>query len=210
MAEPAAVARLVALLQARDRSASAAARQLHDTIGPTLMAIGYQLSALKLPGDQTAELRTLLESAMTGVRDLSNALHASAVERSGLAMALERLIEDARAKTRATVTLQVKNEKRFPPNTANAVFRIVELALDNAVQHAEASRIDIRVDAVAAGLSAEIRDDGAGFDAAHARKAPRGIGLLLARAIAADEKLSVQLESAPGKGTIIKIQTAES
>ena len=141
---------------------------------------------------------------MTSVREVSNVLHSNLVERSGLAMAVERLIDAARSKTDATVTLEIANEKRYDPELAGAVFRILEEALDNAVRHSGANRIDVLVHAGANALTAEVADNGTGFDL----PAQRGAGLLLAQTRATSAGLKFLIESGSGQGTIIRIKTS--
>ncbi|MBM3757670.1 MAG: hypothetical protein FJW38_27270 [Acidobacteria bacterium] len=97
--------RLADLVIQQERRASRAARRLHDDAGPALTGIGFQLSALGLTKEQTAEIREALEAAMTAVREVSNELHSNFVERSGLAMAVERLVDAARSRTEGKVTL---------------------------------------------------------------------------------------------------------
>lgn len=196
--------RLADLVIEQERRASRAARRLHDDAGPALTGIGFQLSALGLSKDQTAEIREALEVAMTAVRDVSNELHSNLVERSGLPMAVERLVDAVRARTPIPVTLEISNEKRYPPDLAGAVFRVLEEALENALRHATASVVNVRIHAGADALTAEVADDGTGFDLV----AKRGAGLLLAERRAAAAGLKFVIESGAGKGTIVKIQTS--
>lgn len=196
--------RLADLVIEQERRASRAARRLHDDAGPTLTGIGFQLSALGLPKAQTAEIRDALEAAMTAVREVSNDLHSNLVERSGLSIAVDRLIDAARSKTAASVTLEIVNEKRYEAELAGAVFRILEEALDNALRHAGATVIGVRIHAGADALAAEVTDNGTGFDSA----LKRGAGLLLAQARANSAGLKFLIESQAGQGTIVKIQTS--
>ena len=196
--------RLADLVIEQERRASRAARRLHDDAGPTLTGIGFQLSALGLSKEQTAEIREALEHAMTAIREVSNELHSNLVERSGLAMAVERLVDAARSKTTATVTLEISNNKRYEPEIAGALFRALEEALENAIRQSRASLIKVRVHANADALTAEVADNGTCFDPA----AKRGAGLLLAETRAAAAGLKFLIESSAGQGTIIKIQTS--
>lgn len=196
--------RLADLVIQQERRASRAARRLHDDAGPALTGIGFQLSALGLPREQTVEIREALEAAMTAVREVSNELHSNVVERSGLAMAVERLVDAARSRTEGKVTLEISNEKRYDPELAGAVFRVLEESLDNAIRHAYASVIQVRVHAGAEALTVEVSDDGVGFDP----DSGHGAGLMLAQARAAAAGLKFIIESGTGQGTIVKIQTS--
>ncbi len=196
--------RLADLVIEQERRASRAARRLHDDAGPALTGIGFQLSALGLSKEQTAEIREALETAMTAIREVSNDLHANFVERSGLPMAVERLVDAARSRTEANVTLEISSEKRYDPEVAGTLFRVLEEALENALRHSSANVIKVVVRAGKDALTAEVADDGAGFDPG----AKRGAGLLLAERRALGAGLKFVIESGAGKGTIVKIQTS--
>jgi signal transduction histidine kinase len=145
-----------------------------------------------------------LETAMTAVREVSNELHSNLVERSGLPMAVERLVDGARERTNASITLEISSEKRYPPELSGAVFRVLEEILENALRHANANTINVRVHSGPDMLTVEVADDGAGFDVS----AKQGAGLLLAERRAAAANLKFVIESVAGQGTIVKIQTS--
>jgi len=75
----------------------------------------------------------------------------------------------------------------------------------NAVKHAQASRVEIRVSADGERVQLRVRDDGRGFDAAQTRTAGHvGLALVENRARAADGRLDI--ESAPGRGTVASVE----
>src|SRR5205814_303694 len=80
-----------------------------------------------------------------------------------------------------------------------ALYRIAQEALHNTVKHADASAVDVHLSVDRAGVTLEIRDDGKGFD-------PRGsfpghLGLRSMRERIAHCGGTVQIDSAPGRGT---------
>ncbi|MBI2685477.1 MAG: hypothetical protein HYX27_04110 [Acidobacteria bacterium] len=207
MDSPAAILKLAALLQEKESRAAQVARLLHDEVGPLLSATGFQLHALRDADPETLKLiRDHLERAMEGVRTASSQLHSNLVERSGLAMAIESLI----ARERQTLPIECKldAQHRFPGATGHAVYRIIELALDNVRRHAEASAVTVSLSAGPAGLVAGVVDNGKGFDVPHTRVTLPGTGLILMDSYAGGANLHLRIDSAPGRGTIIEIQTA--
>lgn len=208
MERPAAVARLAAILKENESRAAEVARLLHDDVGPTLSAVGFHLAALGADPAVTGEIRGYLEQAIDAVRAASQKLHADPVARSGLAMALERLVERLRAEHSMQVTLTVQLDRRVPPGPGYAIYRVVELALDNVRRHAGDCRAEVRLTADANGFRAEIRDDGRGFDADAVRTHPPGTGLILMESYTGgDHSLHLRITSAVRKGTIVEILT---
>lgn len=207
MERPAAVARLAALLQEKESRAAEVARLLHDDVGPTLSAIGFHVQAMRGDPQVSAEILGYLEQAIEGVRAASQKLHMNFVERSGLPMALDMLVNRMNQQHGMSIQLDVKSDRRFPPQIGHAVYRVVELALDNAHRHARAQRVEVSLTANADGLVAEVRDDGHGFDTEQVRLHPPGTGLILMESYAGTGSLQLRIASEPGKGTIIGIQT---
>jgi signal transduction histidine kinase len=203
MDRPAAIAKLAALLLEKESRAVEVARLLHDDVGPTLSGVGFHLHAIGVDPATMDPIREYLEQAMDGVRAASNKLQSNVVERSGLPLALQLLVERQTAEHRTPIHLDTTNAKRLAPPIAHAVYRIIELALQNALQHAAASAIHIRLSAG----SVEIRDNGVGFDPAQVRVSPPGIGLILMESYAGSVNLQLRVDSGPEQGTIINIQT---
>ncbi len=84
---------------------SRVSRLLHDDVSQVLSAVGLQLDAMRMdfrdqaPGvdSRATEIQELLEQAIEQLRDITNELNPSIVERAGLQFALDRLIGKARA-----------------------------------------------------------------------------------------------------------------
>ncbi|MEO8028521.1 MAG: histidine kinase, partial [Bryobacteraceae bacterium] len=170
---------LAAVLDRQQAERRRIARVLHDEVGPTLSAIGFQLDALRfdLPelAPRTGELQQSLEEAMGRVRALSQELGLSPVERAGLHLALEHLIDSQRSRFAGQVKLLWRTSARLPAQTAIAFYDVAELALDNVALHSSASRIKVTLSG-SRRVTMEIRDNGCGFDLVQAGR--NGLGLL--------------------------------
>src|SRR5437660_10363613 len=102
--QPALAQMLVAALNEHEAALSRVSRLLHDDVSQVLSAVGLQLDAMRMdfrelaPGldGRAAEIQAMLEQAIEQLRDLSNELSPSIVERAGLQFALDRLIGRAR------------------------------------------------------------------------------------------------------------------
>jgi two-component system NarL family sensor kinase len=204
--------RLFRILEEQEAQRGRIARILHDEVSQVLSAIGLHLDVLRMDfqerhpevAGRTVEIQQLLEKAIDEVRDLSRDLEPSMVERAGLHPALSRLVGRCRETHGAPVRLLMDPAARLPVETANALYRIAEQAIENALRHAGGAPVEVLLRPSRGGVVLEIRDEGAGFDVEEARAACRGLGLLLMEYHAARAGLEFLLTSAPGRGTIVK------
>lgn len=94
------------------------------------------------------------------------------------------------------------------PETAAAIARILSEALANIERHAEARRVDVGLRLEDERLTLTVTDDGEGFDVEKVAGADRGhLGLTLMRQRAHDAGAELRIQSSPGAGTRITVQT---
>ena len=90
--------------------------------------------------------------------------------------------------------------QRLPAAMVATLYRVAEEAIANAVSHAQAQHIDLRLTREPGRVRLEVVDDGRGF--VPADDAPRGgLGLFVMQERAALLDGCVRVESAPGRGT---------
>jgi signal transduction histidine kinase/CheY-like chemotaxis protein len=208
------------LLDAQETERRSIARELHDEIGQALTVIKINLQAAQGSSDMASlalyladGLRTL-EGTLQQVRGLSLELRPSLLDDLGLVPALRWYVD--RQAQQAGVTAHFAShglEERLPPEIEIACFRIVQEALTNVMRHADASQVFIELRHDAEDLHLAIRDDGLGFDVPAAlAAAARGesVGLL-----GMEERVQllggrIEIESAPGQGTEIRVCLPEA
>jgi len=186
-------------------------RFLHDVVGQNLTALGLQLDLIRMdvpdlsvePLERLKEVQKLLEQIMAHVRDYSYELNPSAVERAGLRAALDRLAARLRDRITGTLRINVDPSLKIDPHTASALYHIAEEALDNAVQHAGCSAIEIAVKSTRNGATLEVRDNGRGFDPSDLLNGSRGLGLLSMEHHAAEAGLELEVQSSRATGTTV-------
>jgi len=203
---------VLSALKAQDFERNMVSKFLHDMVGQNLTAFGLQLDLLRMDLETAApevcprivELQQLLGTVMEEVRDYSYELNPSTVERAGLRSAVDRLV--ARLRTRFTGTLRVNVDPslKFDPKIATAMFQILQEAVENAVQHAACSTIDIAVKPTRNGPSLEVRDNGRGFDPGDLSAGSRGLGLLSMEHHAAEAGLCLSIAGNPGSGCVVR------
>jgi two-component system, NarL family, sensor histidine kinase DegS len=203
---------LVSTINARELESGRVARTLHDEVGQVLSAVGLQLDVLKLDFqdklpelvDRTREIQRLLDKAMSEVRALSYDLNPAVVERIGLRDALDRLVGRFRQNYAGSIRFLFDSSVRVPLAVGNAWYKITEMALDNAIRHSGATKIEVHLRPTVKALTLEIKDNGTGFSPMDAKWNSTGLGLLLMEHYASQADVDVNITSIPGKGTAVK------
>src|ERR1700676_2911105 len=152
-AQPALAQMLFAAINEHEAALGRVSRLLHDDVSQVLSAVGLQLDAMRMdfreqaPGidDRATEIQTMLEQVIEQLRDISNELNPSIVERAGLQFALDRLIGKARKNFSGTLRLHFDPATHVPTTVAKIFYKIGECAVQNALARPECSVIDIQV-----------------------------------------------------------------
>jgi signal transduction histidine kinase len=182
-------------------------RLLHDDVSQVLSAVGLQLDAMRMdfrdaaPGvdGRATEIQELLEQAIEQLRDITNELNPSIVERAGLQFALDRLIGKVRAGFSGTLRLHFDASLRVPTILAKAFYKISECALDLAKATPGCSLIDIHVKRAQREYVLEISDNAPVDDTA-----PAPLGQLLMDYYASKNHVTLKTERVPGKGSTVR------
>ena len=190
------------------------ARELHDSVSQALYGIGLGVRTARTlldresPPDRVAEwleyVLTLTDSGLTEMRALIFELRPESLEAEGLIAALEKQAAALQARHEIPVHAALGEEPDLPPEAKEALYRIAQEALHNTVKHARASRVDLKLECDAQGISLEVCDDGAGFDPEGSFSGHLGLKSMRERAARLDATL--RIESAPGEGTQIRLQ----
>jgi signal transduction histidine kinase len=188
-------------------------RLLHDQVAPTLSAAGLHLDVMRMDlsnqvpaiAERTVEIQQLLEQAMVTIRDLSREMNTSVVDRAGLRFALEKLAERSQREFDGVLRFKYDCQLRVPPEPGTAMFRVAEMALENALKHSGATKILLSVTGTRA-ATMQVRDNGRGFSVDSARK--RGLSLTMMQAYADERGLKLTIDSQTNAGTIVRCRYA--
>lgn len=207
-------ARLVSL---QEEERAHIARELHDELGQLLVALKLELNRATAGDDAVhAELRAqigrammVLDETIHTVRNLSRELRPTVLDDLGLAAALDSQVREFRERTGIDCELTLDgDELEIEGERAVAVFRIIQEAMTNVAQHAEASTVAIRIDREAERLVLTVEDDGRGISETE-RDDPHSIGLIGMRERARNWGGEVEISGTPGKGTRIRVRIPE-
>lgn len=180
-------------------------RDLHDGIGQLLTVGRMNVNELLRTTDapqRVNELKELLDTTIAEVRRLSRTLNTDHWDTLSLSQAMEQ--ECGRAQRAGQVEVRFLRHGPEPvitPDEKLVLFRIFQEALNNALKHAAATRIDVLLND-GHGAHLTVGDDGRGFDPAAAGQG-QGIANLAHRATLIGYRCTVT--SSPAEGTLVRV-----
>ncbi len=203
--------RELSILSERNRLAL----ELHDVVSQKLFSVMLTAEAAATQMDrdpvaaraQIERLRELAREALDELRSLILGLRPPELERDGLDGALRKEVEMLGRAHGTNIDLQV--EPGFEIETGDrelALLRIAHEALHNAVRHAHAEHVTVRVGGTDGALVVEVTDDGVGFDPDRPDLRSRHLGLTSMEERARELRGRLQIRSAPGVGTTVRIE----
>ena len=205
--------RELSILSERNRLAL----ELHDVVSQKLFSVMLTAEAAATQMDrdlvaargQIERVRELAREALDELRTLILGLRPPELERDGLEGALRKEVEMIGAVHGTNVELQI--EPGFSIETGDreaALLRIAHEALHNAVRHARAEHVTVRVGGTAGGLVVEVTDDGVGFDPDRPDLRSMHLGLTSMEERARELRGRLRIHSEPGTGTTVRIELA--
>jgi signal transduction histidine kinase len=188
-------------------------RELHDTLAHTLSAQTVQLEAVMAvwePAPPKAQemLRQMLATARTGLEETRRALRAlraSPLEDLGLAQAVRLLAQDFTERNSLALEMDIAEHiDDVSPEVEQCYYRVAQEALENAVRHANARQVRVTLSQVNGSVTLTVSDDGRGLEESEPENRP-GLGIQGMRERAEMIGATLELTSAPGKGTTVRL-----
>ncbi|GAA4514964.1 MULTISPECIES: GAF domain-containing sensor histidine kinase [Nonomuraea] len=198
--------RELAMLEERNR----VARELHDAVTQKLFSLRLSAQAagamLKSEPDRAAaeleRVQRLAGEALGELRAVIVELRPAELDRHGLAETLRKHVRMLDRLHPARVTYEADELPPLDSAAEVAVLRVAQEALHNALRHAEAARVTVRLSYEGGGLALTVEDDGTGFE----QGASRGLGLISMKDRAESVGGRMTVSSAPGKGTTVRME----
>lgn len=194
------------------------ARELHDDTAQELVALSRSLDDVMSgtrdvpPGisGRLEKLRQKTNDILEGVRRYSQDLRPSIVDDLGLLPALEWLTSEISKQHNIAANVQVVGEEqRLAPESELALFRIAQEALTNVRKHAQATEARIMVAFGDGRVKLTVSDNGRGFEQAQSIGDLPGRGKLGLVGMQERARLvggNLNIESQPGKGTVVQVE----
>jgi signal transduction histidine kinase len=200
------------VIQAGDRERASLARELHDSTAQTLAALLLELSVLagengdpKLE-DRITHIRSIVGDVLDEVRLLAHTVHPRVLDDLGLVAALELLARESRERSGVHVTYAGPPKvERLDPTCSSALYRVAQEAVGNAIRHAHASSVSVRLRELAGEVELEISDDGIGFALEEVAQRRPGMGLFTMRERAGLVGGRLTVQSSSGQGTRVTV-----
>jgi signal transduction histidine kinase len=133
-------------------------------------------------------------------------LRPAALDEDGLVNTLRTQIQVLDRAHTARVTFDTRGIRALPAAQEEALLRVAQEALHNALRHSGAGEVDVVLARRGQGAVLSVTDNGKGFDPRTVRRAGRHLGLVSMRDRASGVGGRLTVESAPGKGTTIKME----
>jgi signal transduction histidine kinase len=148
----------------------------------------------------------LANLGLAEARRCAHDLRLSVVDESGLAVALQGLVERTSLAGRLRCDFRSENipEKSLAPSVQHELLRIAQEAIHNAVRHANPTSIDVSLQWDAPNLVLQVKDNGSGISSVSLDKS-EGFGLSNMRARATQIGATLKIQTAVGHGTIIMV-----
>ncbi|MEU9189096.1 GAF domain-containing sensor histidine kinase [Streptomyces sp. NPDC048484] len=220
LAQHAAIALTNARLYERSRELTIAeersrlAHELHDAVSQKLFSLRLTAQAAAAlvdrdPGRAKGELQQVAALAAEAAEELRAAvveLRPAALDEDGLVATLRTQIQVLDRVHAARVTFAGRGVRALPAAQEEAMLRVAQEALHNALRHSGAARVDVTVERRGPGAVLRVSDDGGGFEPRATRRAGRHLGLVSMRDRTNGVGGTLTVESAPGKGTTIEME----
>ncbi|WP_405878861.1 GAF domain-containing sensor histidine kinase [Streptomyces sp. NBC_01136] len=220
LAQHAAIALTNARLYERSRELTIAeersrlAHELHDAVSQKLFSLRLTAQAAAAlvdrdPARAKDELHQVAALAAEATEELRAAvieLRPAALDEDGLVATLRTQIQVLDRAHSARVTFASCGVRALPAAQEEAMLRVAQEALHNALRHSGAGRVDVTLKKRGPGVVLRVGDDGSGFDPTAIRTAGRHLGLVSMRDRSSGVGGTLTVESAPGRGTTIEME----
>jgi len=198
----------------REEERTLLAREMHDELGQACTAVKMDLAWI---GRKTTKRQTqvrakvnsairLVDKLISSVRRIASELRPGILDDLGLTAALEWQAQEFESRTGVRCVVDLPQE---PPaldsGQSTAIFRIFQESLTNVARHAQATRVEARLERQGDQLIFEVHDNGSGFDTEQAKER-RSLGLvgMQERALLLNGELKI--EGIPGSGTTMRLR----
>jgi len=208
------------LMQSQDQERRRIARELHDSSGQILTAIGLDLANIAGQSqsekireiapdlaDQVLETQELVQKLHRELRTTSYLLHPPLLEEAGLSSAVAWYVQGAAQRSGVEIQLDIASDfGRLERDLELAVFRVVQESLTNIVRHSGSKRAAIRMSRENGDVMVEIQDEGKGIPAellAEVQSGMSGLGIRAMRERLHPFGGELQIESRAGATRVL-------
>ena len=185
------------------------AADLHDEIGPTLAAIKMQIESMESNQNKIQStikpLSPLVNETISKLSSISKNLVPTSLKSLGLLQTINQLIENFESNQTANISFTTNYSKCVGIEIELQLYRIVQEAIHNAIKHANATQIDVKLHLSKTELSLFISDNGRGMEVNNSKSTVgNGLKSLKNRALIIGGEFNIH--SKAGKGTHLQFE----
>jgi signal transduction histidine kinase len=187
---------------------------LHDGLCQQLAGIEFisqaleqRLATRKAPEAATAaQIARLIREAITHTRDLAKGLSPVILEPDGLMSSLKMLAANVTKLFRVDCRLHCPKPVLIQDNSvATHLFRIAQEAVNNAIRHGSARRLEFRLTATAEHITLAVKDDGCGISLPTSKSKGMGLRIMQSRASTMGGTLAIQKQKNHGTTVLCRV-----
>lgn len=206
---------LTAIIQTEEAERTRIAKDLHDGMGPLLSAVKMSVSTLEhLATDQQSltiirNATETVDEAIRSLKDISDHLSPHVLANFGMIRALTNYVNKIIQTGQLDIDFQTNlKSERFDENVEVVIYRVSSELIHNTIQHSQATRASLVLNAVNGELQLEYQDNGVGFEADRAMKEKDrdGSGLTNIESRIKSLRGELVVESRPGLGVRVFIK----
>lgn len=193
------------LVESLENERSRLAKELHDGVGPLLTTLKFYVQNKISDTEQKETMKAMIDSTISEVRQMTNILRPSTLDKFGIGMALFNYIEDVKKSTSIDIVFEdsTRNEtSKLSKKQEINLFRIVQELLNNSIKHSKATQIRITISEFEDYIALYFFDNGIGFDV---KKIQKGSGISNIKERTDILKGSFEIFSKPNE-TVIEIE----
>ncbi|MGF1638547.1 MAG: AAA family ATPase [Cyclobacteriaceae bacterium] len=204
-------AHMEAIIKTQDDERKRIARDLHDSLGSLLSSVKLRFNSLqddfneKIPAKASRFKDTLglLDESVQELRRIAHNMLPVSLSRFGLNAALQTFIDQINDSEKLEIELKILGlERRLSENLEVAIYRICQELVQNVINHSKASHMNLQLVDHGDTLNLTVEDNGIGMDK---EKVLFGFGFTTIQSKVSFFKGSFEIESQPGKGTLIVV-----
>jgi signal transduction histidine kinase len=192
------------LLEITDKERRRIGLNLHDDLGQKLTGVALMVKSLEVRltrqgiqgADEATRIHTLIKETMTQTRELSHDLMTLDLQEMDFASAIEGLVSHVERTFDIACRFHCEiDAPTLNPDAVSQMYKITQEAITNAVRHAKAKNVEIRLAKNGSDLLFSIRNDGTRFPAVLSAHAGLGLRIMSYRA----HLIGAALEVKPGE-----------
>ena len=197
-----------AVISAQEQERQELGSELHDNINQILagsrLYLGLATKELKINHAYLTEADSLINTAITEIRNLSHSLIPPSLNDSELLGAIANIVKITQQTANVIITVQALgfDESCLADNLKLAIYRIIQEQFNNILKHANAKQITLKLFQYDEKTVLSINDDGIGFNT---KEKPKGVGLINIKTRVSLFNGELSIISSPGKGCEIRV-----